>query len=156
MQERALYIYTVVDTPKEENWGTINESGVYTSKDGGYQIVLPGWVHYGTVQGADTVAASYTAPTSCLFAYVYDVVDQSTFDNFTADDFASSLGTTISTFRKTTVGDGYTCYVITAPDMYIYTFQTDDARYFLNFMQAADGVDVETISNTAMTNIIVY
>lgn len=156
LKERALYIHTVVDTPKVENWGTINESGVYTAKNGGYQIVLPGWVHYGTVQGADTVAAAYTAPTSCLFAYVYDVVDQSVFDGFTADDFASSLGTTIDTFRKTTIGDGYTCYVITAPGMYVYTFQTSTARYFLNFMQAADGVDVETISNTAMTNIIIY
>ncbi|MBR5774344.1 MAG: hypothetical protein IKY44_05770, partial [Clostridia bacterium] len=73
-----------------------------------------------------------------------------------ADDFASTLGTTIDTFRKTTIGDGYTCYVITAPGMRIYTFQTATARYFLNFMQADDGVDIATISNTAMTNIIIY
>lgn len=147
------YSYAVTPVPAESLWGTIDANGVYTSVNGGYQIVLPGWVHYGTVQGADTVAAAYTAPTSCLFAYIYDVVDAETFENFTADDFTSSLGTTVTSFRKTTIGNGYTCYVVTAADMYVYTFQTETTRYFLNFMQAADGVDVETISNNAMTDI---
>ncbi len=156
LQERYIYVHKVVSLPDQSIWGTISENGLYTAVNGGYQIVLPGWVHYGTVQGADTVAAAYTAPTSCLFAYIYDVVDSQTFDNFTAADFESSLGTTVESFRKTTVGDGYTCYVVVASGMYVYTFQTETARYFLNFMQAADGVDVETVSNTAMTDIVVY
>lgn len=150
------YSYKVTPLPDKSVWGTIDANGVYTAVNGGYQIVLPGWVHYGTVQGADTVAAAYAAPTSCLFAYIYDVVDSETFDNFTADDFASSLGSTVTSFRKTTIGDGYTCYVVTADGMFVYTFQTETTRYFLNFMQAADGVDVETISNNAMTDIALF
>ena len=156
LQERSLYIHTVVDTPKQENWGTINESGVYTAKNGGYQIVLPGWVYYGTVDGSETISASATTPTSCLFANIYDVIDDEVFNNYTQADFEETLGYEINSFRKTTVGDGYTCYVYTIDGMYVYTFQTNTARYFLNFVQADDGVDVETISNTAMTNIIVY
>ncbi len=154
LPERYELTYKV--GPKQEIWGTLDANGLYTAVNGGYQISLPGWVHYGTVQGADTLAASYTAPTSALFAYVYDVVDAATFESYTEADFASTLGVTIESFRKTTVGDGYTCYVVCGGGMHTYTFQTENARYFLNFMQANDGVDVETFSNTAMTNIIIY
>ncbi|MBR5273270.1 MAG: hypothetical protein IKU25_07785 [Clostridia bacterium] len=154
LKERMTYTYKV--KPSQDKWGTLDANGLYTAVDGGYQIVLPGWVHYGTVQGADTLAASYTAPTSALFAYVYDVVDPAVFDNYTSDDFAAILGTTVESFRKTTVGDGYTCYVVCGGGMHTYTFQTENARYFLNFMQANDGVDIETFSNTAMTNIVIY
>ena len=63
----------------------------------------------------------------------------------------------VTSFRKTTVGKNHnTCYVVLTDAYLTYVFQTADNRYFLNFAQADDGVDVTTVSYSAMTGIVIY
>ena len=156
LAERYNYTFEAINYPAHDVWGTIDANGLYTSINGGYQISLPGWVYFGVVDDCETVAASYNVPTSCLFTKIYDVVDSDTFENYTKENFEEILEMSVTSFRKTTVGKHYTCYVVLTEAYLTYVFQTADNRYFLNFAQANDGVDVTTVSYSAMTGIVIY
>ncbi|MBR5273074.1 MAG: prolyl oligopeptidase family serine peptidase [Clostridia bacterium] len=148
------YILTSVDPLL---WGKIDANGVYTFDNGGVQFDANGWLLYN--QYGITLVASNGYPTSCVSISIYDTDDTDVFENKTVADFEATLGTTLSSFEKTTIGDkGYTCYIAKSADgaYFNYVFQTEFNKYFINFIQAADGVDVAAISEAIMDSIVIF
>ena len=147
------YIIESVDT---KYWNTVDVNGVYTFANGGVQIDTNGWLLYD--QYGITLVASNGYPTSCASISVYEPDDATVFENKTVADFEAVLGTSLSSLKKTTIGDGYTCYIAKSADgaYFTYVFQTEFNKYFVNFIQAADGVDVATVSEAIMDSIVIF
>lgn len=141
----------------EKYWNTIDENGIYTFANGGAQVNANGWLLYN--QYGITLVASNGYPTSCVSIEVYAADDAEVFENKTVEEFEAVLGTEISSFTKTTIGaDEYTCYIAKSADgaYFNYVFQTETNKYFVNFIQAADGVDVATVSEAIMNSIVIF
>ena len=148
------YIVTSID---EMYWNTVDTNGVYTFANGGVQFDANGWLLYD--QYGITLVASNGYPTSCVSISIYEPDDATVFENKTVEEFETVLGTDVSNFTKTTIGDaGYTCYIAKSADgaYFNYVFQTEFNKYFVNFIQAADGVDVATISEAIMDSIVIF
>lgn len=155
-RDYAEYNY-ILDMPDEDCWNTIDANGVYTFANGGVQFDANGWLFYD--QYGITLVASNGYPTSCVSISIYEPDDATVFENKTVEEFEAVLGTEVSSFVKTTIGDaGYTCYIAKSADgaYYNYVFQTEFNKYFVNFIQAADGVDVATVSEAIMDSIVIY
>ena len=121
-------------------------NGVFTSSNGGIQIEAEGWKTY-NLYSISFVPQSYTnvGQTNAVCVAVYpkgsDGYDsQTVFENKTQKDFEDALQTGINSFEKTTIssnGKTYTCYKAVVTDTYyVWVFQTPEAKYFINFMQA--------------------
>lgn len=154
-RDYASYNY-IVDMPDAIYWNTIDANGIYTAENGGFQFDAHGWLLYN--QYGITLVASNGYPTSCASISVYAPDDATVFENKTVDEFEAVLGTEISSFTKTTIGDGYTCYIAKSADgaYFTYVFQTEFNKYFVNFIQAADGVNVAAIAESIMSTIVIY
>ena len=120
--------------------------GVFTSSNGGIQLSVPGWKTY-NLYSISMVPETYAnaGQTNAICVAVYpkgtDGYDStSVFENKTQKDFEDVLKAGISYFGKTTItsnGKSYTCYQAIVTDAYyVWVFQTPEAKYFINFMQA--------------------
>ena len=134
-----------VDYDDENNQNKV-VNGVFTSSNGGIQIEAEGWKTY-NLYSISFVPQSYTnvGQTNAVCVAVYpkgsDGYDsQTVFENKTQKDFEDVLQTGINSFEKTTIssnGKTYTCYKAVVTDTYyVWVFQTPEAKYFINFMQA--------------------
>lgn len=146
----------IVEAVNSKYWNTVDVNGVYTFSNGGVQIDANGWLLYD--QYGITLVASNGYPTSCASISIYEPDDATVFENKTVAEFEAVLGTEISSLEKTTIGDGYTCYIAKSADgaYFTYVFQTEFNKYFVNFIQAADGVDVASVSEAIMDSIVIF
>ena len=148
-------------------------NGVYTSENGGIQLAVPGFQTY-TVPPISMVLQGFPGGqigtnAICVAVYPkgtdsYDSAD--VFENKTQADFESVLQQPIESFEKIKL-QGYTCYkAVTTPgaayqdangnprSFYrVWVFQTENAKYFINFMQAPDVFQSKDWSNPDMAPV---
>ena len=154
-----------VDPTNVDNQSKVVDN-VFTSANGGIQLLADGWKTYG-LYSISMVPAAYnnqgTTNAICVAVYPkggtgYD--DAVTFENKTEQDFEEVLQADISAFGKTTItsnGMTFTCYKAVVTDTYyVWVFQTPEAKYFINFMQVAGMADMHAIGKQMMNSIVIY
>ena len=144
-------------------------NGVYTSSNGGIQFRAEGWRTY-NLYSISIVPSTYenTGLTNGICVSVYpkgtDAYDTAeVFENKTKADFESALKTGVDSLEKTSVtsnGKTYTCYKAVVTDAYyVWVFQTPEAKYFINFMQAPldkGGYPFESKAEAMFSTIEIY
>ena len=125
---------------EESAWNTVVD-GWYISSDGGFKFNVGTWSYYGNY-GITLVEDPVNFPTSCATIAVYNSSTSSydspeVFENKTQEAFETVLSEDAIVFEKRTVGNkGYTMYYCQTATYENYVFQTENAKYFINFIQA--------------------
>lgn len=121
-------------------WNTVAD-GWYVSADGGFKFNVGTWSYYGSY-GITLVEDPVNFPTSCCTVAIYDNTTSSydspeVFENKTQEAFETVLSEDATVFEKRTIGNkGYTMYYCQTATYENYVFQTENAKYFINFIWA--------------------
>ena len=132
--------------------------GWYISADGGFKMNVGEWIYYG--QYGITLAASTAIPTDCCTVAIYPNTSSSydapeVFENKTKEAFETVLSETVDVFEKKTIGNaGYTMYYAKTATYENYVFQTENAKYFINFICAGDKAALAGFAAAAIESIV--
>ncbi|MBR5273534.1 MAG: hypothetical protein IKU25_09140 [Clostridia bacterium] len=128
--------------------------GWYTTTDGLVQAYVGKWVYYGSY--GLTLVAAYAAPIDAATFAVYAADADDVFAAKTADDFAAVLGEAVTSFEAVTVAGQYPGYIAITATYRNLVFQANGYKYFINYINADDGVSTENAFKAVVNSIIVY
>lgn len=139
LKDYYSYRYVVssgVDPADSNNWNKV-VNNVFTSDNGGFQMKADGWKTY-SKYGISMVPEEYNdvgnSNAICVQLYSPDSADD--FANKTKADFEGIIYANIDLMESTTVC-GYPAYKVVVNDTYyLWVINTNNYKYFINFMQA--------------------
>ena len=136
-----------------ENTANAITNGWYTTTDGLVQIYVGDWVYYGSY--GLTLVAAYTAPVDAATIAIYAADSDEVFAAKTADDFAAVLGEAVTSFEAVTVAGEYAGFVAKTATYTNLVFQANGSKYFINYINADDGIAIDDVAARAFENIVV-
>ena len=136
-----------------ENVANAITDGWYTTTDGLVQIYVGDWLYYGAY--GLTLVAAYTAPVDAATIAVYEADKDEEFAAKTADDFAAVLGEAVTSFEAVTVAGEYAGFVAKTATYTNLVFQANGSKYFINYINADDGIAIDNVAARAFENIVV-
>ena len=156
--EKYYYNFKVVIIPEApefyaENAANTITDGWYTTADGLVQMYVGDWVYYGAY--GLTLVAAYTAPVDAATIAIYPADSDEVFAAKTAEDFAAVLGETVNSFEAVTVAGEYAGFVAKTATYTNLVFQANGSKYFINYINADDGVAIDEVAARAFENIVV-